>query len=145
MCGFIPSILRNLRTIFHRHYINLHSDPRSILVQVVLVTLSCLTLCDPMDCRPPGSSVYGILHTRILEQATIPFSRGSSQPRNWIRVFCIAGRFLTVCIMREVHPKPMGCSKSSSWGTLTAIQSYLKKQEKLQIDNLNLHLKQPEK
>ena len=40
----------------------------------------CLTLCDPMDCRLPGSSVHGILQARILEWVAIPFSRGSSQP-----------------------------------------------------------------
>ena len=42
-------------------------------------------------------------------------------------------------------PKPMGCSKSSSWGKFTAVQSYLKKQGKSQINNLTLHLKQLEK
>ena len=49
---------------------------------VVLVTQSCLTLCDLMDCSPPGSSVLGILQARILEWIAIPFSRGSSQPRD---------------------------------------------------------------
>ena len=44
----------------------------------VLVAQWHLTLCDPMDCRLPGSSVHGILQTRILEWAAIPFSRGSS-------------------------------------------------------------------
>ena len=46
------------------------------------VTQSHLTLCDPMDCSPPGSSVLGILQARILEWVAIPFSRGSSQPRD---------------------------------------------------------------
>ena len=41
---------------------------------------SCLTLYDPMDCSPPGSSVHGILQARILEWVAIPFSRGSSNP-----------------------------------------------------------------
>ena len=45
----------------------------------VSVTQLCLTLCDPMDCRPPGSSVHGILQKRILEWVAIPFLRGSSQ------------------------------------------------------------------
>ena len=47
----------------------------------------CLTLCDPMDCSPPGSSVHGILRARILEWVVIPFSKGSSQPResSWPR------------------------------------------------------------
>ena len=42
------------------------------------VAQSCRTLCGPVDCRPPGSSVYGILQTRILEWVAISFSRGSS-------------------------------------------------------------------
>ena len=40
-----------------------------------LVAQSCLTLRDPMDCSPPGSSVHGILEARILEWVAIPFSR----------------------------------------------------------------------
>ena len=44
----------------------------------VLVAKSCPTLCDPMDCSPAGSSVYGIIQERILEWVAIPFSRGSS-------------------------------------------------------------------
>ena len=47
---------------------------------------SCPTLCDAMDWSPPGSSVHGILQTRILEWVAIPSSRGSSQPRNWSSV-----------------------------------------------------------
>ena len=43
----------------------------------VLVAQSCPALCDPMNCRPPGSSVHGILQVRILTWAAIPFSRGS--------------------------------------------------------------------
>ena len=46
----------------------------------VLVTQLCLTLCDHMDCSPPGSSVHGILQVRILEWVAILFSRGTSQP-----------------------------------------------------------------
>ena len=50
---------------------------------------SCPTLCDPMDCSPPGASVLGILQTKILEWVVYPFSRGFSRPRNQTRVFCI--------------------------------------------------------
>ena len=39
------------------------------------VAQSCLTLCDPVDCSPPGSSVRGILQARILEWVAIPFSK----------------------------------------------------------------------
>ena len=42
----------------------------------------CLTLCDPMDCSPPGSSTHGILQVRVLEWVAISSSRGSSQPRD---------------------------------------------------------------
>ena len=57
------------------------------------VAQSCPILCDPMDCSSLGSSVHGILQARILEWVTIPFSRGSSQPRDGIQVSCTAGRF----------------------------------------------------
>ena len=46
------------------------------------VTQSCLTLCNPMDCSPPGSSVHGILQARTLEWVVISSSRRSSQLRN---------------------------------------------------------------
>ena len=62
----------------------------------VLVTQSCLTLCDPMDYTPPGSSVHGILQARILEWIAIPFSRGSSWHRDQTRVSYTAGRFFTI-------------------------------------------------
>ena len=66
-----------------------------------LLAQSRLTLCDPMDCCPPGSSVHGILQARILEWVAIPFSRGSSQPRDWTWVSCIADRFFTISTTRE--------------------------------------------
>ena len=56
------------------------------------VAQSCPTLCDPVDCSLPGSSIHGILQARILEWVTISFSRGSSQPRNRTGVSCIGGR-----------------------------------------------------
>ena len=63
---------------------------------VCLVFKSCLTLCDPMDCSPPGSSVHGILQAGILESVAILFSRGSSRPRDQTRATCMADRFFTV-------------------------------------------------
>ena len=50
----------------------------------------CSTLCYDMDC-----TVHGILQARMLESAAVPFSSGSSPPRNQTRVSCIAGRFFT--------------------------------------------------
>ena len=58
----------------------------------VLVTQSCLTLCNPVDYSPPGSSIHGILQARILEWVAISFSRGSSQLGDRTRVSCIVGR-----------------------------------------------------
>ena len=49
----------------------------------------CLTLCDPMEYSPPGSSVHGILQARILESIAMPFSRGSSQPGGRTRISCL--------------------------------------------------------
>ena len=63
---------------------------------VVLVTQSCLTLCNSLDCSLPGSSVHGIFQARILEWVATPFFRGSSRPRNWIMVSCISSRFFTI-------------------------------------------------
>ena len=67
----------------------------------VKVAQLCPTVCDPMDCSLPGCSVHGILQAKILKWVAIPFSRGSSQPRDWIQVSCIAGRFFTVWATRE--------------------------------------------
>ena len=52
---------------------------------------SCLTLCDPMDCSPSGSSVHGIFQSRILEWVAISFSRRSSWPRDWTCVSRVSG------------------------------------------------------
>ena len=54
----------------------------SMCVCVHSVTCSCLTLCDPMHCSPPRSSVHGISQARVLEWVAISFSGGSSQPRD---------------------------------------------------------------
>ena len=55
----------------------------------------CLTLCDPMDCSLPGSSVHGILQARLLEWVAMPASRGSSQPRDRTCISCSTGGFFT--------------------------------------------------
>ena len=69
--------------------------PRDPKVKV-LVTQSCLTLCDPVDCSRPGSPVHGILQVRILEWVAIPFPRRFSQPRDRTRISCTGGGFFTV-------------------------------------------------
>ena len=60
---------------------------------------SVMSLCNPLDCSLPGSSVHGIIQTRILEWVAISSSRGSSPPRDWTRVSCVScclsGKFFT--------------------------------------------------
>ena len=63
---------------------------------------SCPTLCDPMDCSLPGSSVYLIFQARVPEWAAITFSRGSSQPRDQTQVFYIADRSFTIWATRKI-------------------------------------------
>ena len=67
----------------------------------VLVAQSYPTLYDPMDCSPPGFSVHGLLQARILEWVAIPFSRGSSWPRDQTWVSHIAVRFFTIWATRK--------------------------------------------
>ena len=64
----------------------------------ILVTQSCPcpTLCDSMDYSPPGFSVHGIHQARYWSGSPFPISRGSSWPRDQIKVSCIAGRFFIV-------------------------------------------------
>ena len=60
-------------------HICIHTHTREIKV---LVTQLCLSLCDPMDCSPQGSSAHRTLQARVLEWVAIFFSRGSFQPRD---------------------------------------------------------------
>ena len=69
--------------------------PDVLLFCCCLIAKLCLTLCDPMDCSLPGSSVHGILQARVLEWVAMLSSRASSQPRDQTWVSCMAGRFFT--------------------------------------------------
>ena len=62
---------------------------------------SCPTLCDPMDCSLPGSSVHAIVQAWILQGVAVPFSRGSSRPKDRTQVSHTACRFFTVWATRE--------------------------------------------
>ena len=68
------------------------------------VSQLCPTLCDPIDCSLPDSSVHGIFQAIVLEWIAISFSRGSSQPRDRTRVSRIVDRRFTVWATREVQP-----------------------------------------
>ena len=80
----------------------------------LLVARSCPTLCNPMDCSPPGSSVHGILQARMLEWVAISFSRAYSQPRDQTHCKpCIAGSLFTDGIKGKEH---------NSWDQVSLIQ-----------------------
>ena len=66
-----------------------HDVSLSFGLVLVMCVQSCPTLCGSMNCRPPGSSVYGISQARILEWVAIASSRGSSWPRDQTHVSCI--------------------------------------------------------
>ena len=79
------------------------------------VAQACLTLCDPVDCTPPGSSVHGILQAWILEWVAISFSRGSSWPGDRIQVSHIAGRRFNLCTTREARRSSIESAKTRLW------------------------------
>ena len=72
-----------------------------IALSEIEVAQLCLTLCDPMDCSLPGSSVHEIFQARILEWVAISFSRGSSQPGDRTWVSHIVGRQTLYCLSHQ--------------------------------------------
>ena len=76
-------------------------DP--VCVCVCVHAQPCPTLCDPMDCSPPGSSIHGISQARILEWVAISYSRGSSRPRDQTHISCI-GKRICLSLSHLGHP-----------------------------------------
>ena len=85
-----------------------------------------------MDCSPPGCSVHGIFQARILEWVVIPFSRGSSWPRDRTQVSYIAGGFFTIWATREdyqitarisIQVSLVSRGQSSRWNGFVGVQS----------------------
>ena len=104
LCSRVSDTMWDTHTLSaYWHIPERHSYRRGMCV--CLVTQLCPTLCHPMDYSPPDSSVGGILQARVLEWVVIPFSRGSSQPRDQTQVSHIAGRFFTVWAIREAHKR----------------------------------------
>ena len=92
----------------------------TVIVCCCLVAQSCPTLCDPMNCSPPGSSVHRILQARRLEWGAIPFSRGSSQPRNQT--------LISLCVLHwqagSLPLAPPGKPHTSPVGQGTPLKAY---------------------
>ena len=88
----------------HKHWDCLQTTPQKPAEPPIQIICCCCylvakfspTLCDPMDCSPPGSTVHGISQARILEWVAISFSKGSSQPRDQTCISFIAGRFFSI-------------------------------------------------
>ena len=84
-----------------------------------LVSKSCLTLWDPKDCSPPGSSVHGTLQARTLEWVAMPSPRGPSRPRSGISISSIS------CVGRWVHYHCTPCLWVGNSCTLSDLSSLL--------------------
>ena len=83
-----PEISEWMGSVEYRARFCVYVSSKGLKVSKLIAQL-CPSLCDPMDCNPPGSSVHGILQARTLEWVAIPFSRGSFCPRDWTQVSCI--------------------------------------------------------
>ena len=104
-CKILRDMLKNVWIIREKYHISTWewSEVKWKVAQ------SCLTLCDPLD-----YTVHGILQARILEWVDFPFSRGSSQPRDWTQVSRIAGRFFTSWATREAYLRILNVKTSYS-------------------------------
>ena len=103
----IEKYWRPLRTFVHIDHILKVTAFGKFICQYIFtymsksVNCSVMSLYDPRDCSPPGSSVRGIFQARILKWVAIPFSRGSSWSRDWTLVSCTTRRFFTIWATRE--------------------------------------------
>ena len=107
----------------------------------MLVSPSCLILCDTKDYNPPGSSVHGISQARILDWVAIPFYRGSSRPRDWTWVSCLAGGFFTIwAATRQAQPGLGSHFSHHSLNISGFSTSYYQQVTSLQIINIFINL-----
>ena len=100
----------------------------------------CLTLCNPMDCSRPGSSVHGISQARILEWVVISLSKGSSQPRGWTRVSCTGRWILYRWTTREAPGIFILLILFTSYGSLNTMLWYIQRNTDILICFANIFL-----
>ena len=102
---------------------------------------SCLTLCDPMDYSPPGSSVHGILQARILEWVAMLSSRGYSRARDQTHVSCIPciGRWVLDHSCHLASPLPVVVSANA--GPWILKYNLIRKRRLTHRENVNLGLR----
>ena len=102
------------------------NDPAKLTCAVCSAPQSCPTLCNPMDCRLPGSSVHGILQARILEWVAIPSSRRSSQARDRTHISHFLHwqtGFTTNATWKAPRCSKLGLFFITACGLLTAVSS----------------------
>ena len=101
--GWLINRKKLFLTVLEAGSLRSECQPSQVLVRAVFQTVSqSVQLLSPVQlCSPPGSSVHRTLQARILEWVAIPFSRGSSRPRDQTHVSCIAGRCFTIWAIRE--------------------------------------------
>ena len=116
-----PPILRDP----HNSLWDVHAYPVSQgEVCVCSLTQLCLTLCDPMDCSPPASSVHGILQARILEWVAMPSSRGSSLPKDQTHISCIGRLTLYHWATREaLEDEEKGSKRLIDFSKVTQLET----------------------
>ena len=88
------------------------------------VAQSCPTLCDPMDCSLPGSSLHGILQARVLIWVSISFSRESSQPKDQTWVSCIPGKCFNLWATRVAYSFSRESSPPRNWTRVSFIAGW---------------------
>ena len=119
----------------------LRQDKGRIDMEKVSVAQSCLTLCNSMDCSPPDTSVHG-----ISRWGAIPFSRGSSWPRDWTRVSCITGRFFIDWVTETLHEWTfllvalLNRTVGRSWAGAQPVESSLSRDEEFGLRALHVAL-----
>ena len=113
-CSAVHGVAKSQTRLSNWTELNQWRDPMYLMK--VLVIQSCPTLCRPMVCNLPGSSVHGILQSRILECIAIPFSRSSSQPRDWTH-----GILQTRKLECLAFPFPRGSSQLRDWTQVSCI------------------------
>ena len=115
LCKYNNTFFPSEKSIYWRDEREIYLSECANIPKWSEVAQSCPTLCDPVDCSPPGSSVHGILQARILEWVAISFSRGSSWPRDQTQVSRIAGRHFNLWATR----------RRTFWSTIQGIPTVL--------------------
>ena len=123
----IPEIYVHIltsRSITPTRHCGLHMETSLQRMHACSVTRSCQTLCNPIDCSPPDSSVHGILQAAMLELVAVSYSRGFSWPRDWTHISCIS------CIGRQTL---------YHWASWEALQQGKRKQSNFTVKKCDSH------